>query len=69
MILQAQILVFVLEVVHNLLLGVLLKGLLPMKIACLLTSKHGDFGIIATIDDSNCIPIGLGAISHETLEL
>ena len=61
--------VLVLEVVLNVLLGVLLKGLAPKKLACLLTTKHGNLGITAIVDNSNRIPIGLGAISHETLEL
>ena len=59
----------VLEVVFNELLGVLLKGLAPMKIARLLTTKHKNFGITTTVDNSNRIPVGLGAISHETLEM
>ena len=58
--------VLVLEVVLNVLLGVLLKELTPMKIARLLMIKHGNLGITATIDDSNCILVGLGTISHET---
>ena len=61
--------VLVLEVVLNELLGVLLKGLAPVKIACLLTTKHGNLRITATIDNLNRIPIDLGTISHETLEL
>ena len=59
----------VLEIVLNELLGVLLKGLALVKIARSLTIKHGNLGITATIDNSNCILVGLGAISHETLEL
>ena len=59
----------VLEVVLNILLGVLLKGLVPMKITRLFMTKHGNLGITATEDDSNCIPVGLGTINHETLEL
>ena len=59
----------VLEVMLNELLGVLLKGLAPVKITLSFTTKHGNLGITATIDNSNHIPVGLGAISHETLEL
>ena len=59
----------VLEVVLNVLFGVLLKDLAPMKIDYLLTTKHGNLGITTIVDDSNRIPFGLGAISHETLEL
>ena len=62
-------LVLVLEVVLNVLLDVLLKGLAPMKIARSFITKHGNLGNIATVDDSNRIPIGLGVISHGTLEL
>ena len=69
MILQAQVPVLVLEVVLNVLLGVLLKGLAPMKIALLVMTKYGKLGITAIVDDSNHIPVGLDAISHETLEL
>ena len=60
----------VLKVMHNILHGVLLKGLAPMKIACSLTnSKHRNLRITTTVNDSNCIPVGLGAISYETLKL
>ena len=59
----------VLEVVLNVLLGVLVKGLAPMKIAHLLTTKYANLGITATVDDLNRILVGLGAISHETLEV
>ena len=59
----------VLEVVLNEFLDVLLKGLAPMKIARFFMSKHGNLGITTTANNSNCISIGLGAISHETLEL
>ena len=59
----------VLEVVLNELLGVLLKGLAPMKIAHLLTTKYGNLEITVTVDNSNNILVGLGTISHETLEL
>ena len=59
----------VLEVVLNELLRVLLKGLAPVKITHSFTTKHGNLGITATVDNSNRIPVGLGAISHETLEL
>ena len=59
----------VLEVVLNELFGVLLKGLAPMKITRSFTTKHGNLGITATVENLNRIPVGLGAISHETLEL
>ena len=62
-------LMLVLEVVHNVLLGVLLQRLALMKIASALSARHKDLGITATIDNRDCIPIGLSAISHETLEL
>ena len=61
--------VLVLEVVLNELLRVLLKGLAPVKITRSFTTKHGNLGITATVDNPNRIPVGLGAISHETLEL
>ena len=61
--------ILVSEVVLNELLGMLLKGLAPVKIARSFTTKHGNLRITATVENSNCIPIGLGAISHETLEL
>ena len=51
--------VMVLEVVPNELLGVLLKGLAPVKIARSFTTKHGNLGITATVDNSNRIPVGL----------
>ena len=59
----------VLEVVLNELFGVLLKGLASVKITRSFTTKHGNLGITATVDNSNRIPVGLGAINHETLEL
>ena len=58
----------VLEVVLNELFGMLLKGLAPVKIARSFTTKHGNLGITATVDNSNRIPVGLGAINHKTLE-
>ena len=61
--------ILVLEIVLNELLSVLLKGLAPVKIAHLLTTKHENLGITATVDNSNRILVGLGAINHETLEL
>ena len=61
--------VLVLEVVFNVLSSVLLKGLVPMKVAHSFTTKHGNLGITATIDNLNSIPVDLGAISYETLEL
>ena len=61
--------VLVLEVVLNELLGMLLKRLASVKIACSLTTKHGNLGITATVDNSNRILVGLGTINHETLEL
>ena len=61
--------VLVLEVVLNELLRVLLKELAPVKITRSFTTKHGNLGILATVDNPNRIPVGLGAISHQTLEL
>ena len=61
--------VLVLEVLLNELLGVLLKELALVKIARSLTTKHGNLGITATVDNLNRIPVGMGAINHETLEL
>ena len=59
----------VLEVMLNELLRVLLKGLAPVKITRSLTTKHSNLGITATVDNPIRILVGLGAISHETLEL
>ena len=53
----------------NILLGVLLQRLAPMEIASALSARHRDLGITATIKNPDCIPIGLSAISHESLEL
>ena len=62
-------LVLVLEVVLNVLFGVLLERLAPMEIASALSAMHRDLEITATKDNPDCIPIGLSAISHESLEL
>ena len=62
-------LVLVLEVMLNVLLGVLFQRLAPMEIANALSAKHRDLGITTTIDNPDYIPIGLSAISHESLEL
>ena len=62
-------LMLVLEVVLNVLLGVLLQRLAPMEIESALSARHRDLGITATINNPDCIPIGLSAISHESLEL
>ena len=35
----------------------------------MLLAGHRDLGITATVDNLDCIPIGLSAISHESLEL
>ena len=62
-------LVLVLEVVLNILFGVLLQRLAPMKIASALLAGHRDLEITAIVDNLDCIPIGLNTISHESLEL
>ena len=61
--------VLVLEVMLNELLGVLLKGLALVKITRLFTTKHDNLGITATVDNSNRIPVGLGAISLGTVAM
>ena len=67
--LQAQMLVLVLEVVLNVLLGVLFQRLAPMEIASALSARHRDLGITIIIDNPDCIPIGMSTINHESLEL
>ena len=62
-------LVLVLEVVLNVLFDILLQRLALMEIASALSANHRNLGITATIDNLDCIPIGLSAISHESLEL
>ena len=62
-------LVLVLEVMLNVLLGMLLQRLATMEIASALSARHRDLGINATIDNLDYIAIGLSAISHESLEL
>ena len=59
----------VVKVVFNVLLGVLLQGLAPMKITRPLMARYRDFRIAATVDDQNHISIGLSTTSHESLEL
>ena len=61
--------VLVLEVVLNVLLGVLLQRLVTMEIASARSARLRDLVITATIDNPDCIPIGLSSISHESLEL
>ena len=62
-------LVLVVEVVLNVLFGVLLQRLASMEIASALSVEHRDLGITATIDNPDYIPIGLSAISHKSLEV
>ena len=69
MILQAHMLVLVLEVVFDVLFSVLLKGLDPMKVVRPLTTSHRDLEITTSVDNPNRILVCLSIISNESLEL
>ena len=59
----------VLEVMLDVLFGVLFQRLGPMEIAHPLTAGDRNLGITATVDNPNRIPVCLSAVGHKSLEL
>jgi hypothetical protein len=66
---MAHLLVIFLEFFGNVLLGILNHRLGPVKLTGSLPVVHAVVLLPVIIYDPNCIPIGLGAVGHETLEV
>ena len=58
----------VMQVMLDILLGMLLQGLSPIKVRSSLMLLYGNLGVFATVTNPNCIPIGLYTIRHEAFK-
>ena len=68
-ILEAETLVFILQIVLDIKFGVFLQRLVPMDVAASLASINGNLNISGPIDNPHRIPIGLRIVSHESFEV
>jgi hypothetical protein len=64
-----HLLVLLPEFFGNVLLGILNHRMDPVKLTGSLPVIHAVFLLPVAIYDPNCIPIGLGVVGHETLEV
>ena len=68
-ILEAHMLLLVLQFVVDILFGVFFQGLGPMEVTGSFKPFNGNFEIATTINNPHSIPISLSTIRHKSLEL